>query len=57
MTARDSAGKNVSIASTTPVYDEKKGEVSMDVIIPDNAERIIFINVTADASTQQTSTN
>lgn len=57
VTARDSAGKNVSIASTTPVYDEEKGEVSMDVIIPDNAERIIFINVTADASTPQAKAN
>ena len=57
VTARDSAGKNVSIASTTADYDEKKGEVYMDVIIPDDAGRVVFINVTADASTQQTSTN
>ena len=57
VTARDSVGNNVSIASTTAAYDKTKGEVSMDVIIPDNAARIIFINVTADASMPQANAN
>lgn len=55
VTARNSAGDNVSI--TCRSADCENGEVSMDVIIPDDAGRVVFINVTADASKQQANAN
>ena len=55
VTARNAEGVDVSITYRDVVCEN--GEVSMDVIIPDNAGRIIFINVTADASKQQSAGN
>ena len=55
VTARNAEGVDVSITYRDVVCEN--GEVSMDVIIPDNAGRIIFINVKADASKQQSAGN
>ena len=55
VTARNAEGVDVSITYRDVVCEN--GEVSMDVIIPDNAGRIIFINIKADASKQQSAGN
>ena len=55
VTARNVKGETVSVESSNAQYSN--GEVNMDVAIPDDAGRIIFINVTADASTQQSAGN
>ncbi len=55
VTARNAKGETVSVKSSNAQCSN--GEVAMDVAIPDDAGRIIFINVTADASSQQSAVN
>lgn len=54
VTATDSSGNAVAVSSRGASF--ANGVVSMDVIIPDD-KKIVFINVTADASMAQSETN